>query len=119
MIRALLQILINCVGLLLASYVVPGIHYDTTRGIGYLVLAGVVIGLINLLVKPIVSFFSLPLIVLTLGLFFLVINGLMLLLAARLLEGLTVDGCGTAILGGAVMGLFNWLVRAFGPEDKK
>lgn len=119
MIRALLQILVNCVGLLAASYLVPGIHYDTSKGLGYLVLAGVVIGLINLLVKPIVSFFSLPLIVLTLGLFFLAINGLMLYLAAGLLDGLSIDGCGWAIAGGAVMGLFNWLVRAFAPEDKK
>ena len=64
----------------------PGIPY--TGSLAYLLLAGLVIGLINLIVKPIVTLFSLPLIVLTLGLFYLVINGLMLYLAAWLLDGL-------------------------------
>jgi putative membrane protein len=91
---------------------VPGIHYQ--GGIAYLLLGGLVLGLINLLVKPIVTVLSLPLIVVTLGLFYLVINGLMLYLAALLMPGhLRVDGCGAAILGGLVIGLVNWLVRAF------
>jgi putative membrane protein len=111
MLRALLQIVLNGVAVLIAAYLVPGITY--TGGFLYLLLVGLVIGLINLIVKPIVSFFSFPLIVLTLGLFYLVINGLMLYLAAFLLEGLTVDGCGAAILGGLVIALFNWVVRAF------
>ncbi len=111
MLRALLQIVLNGVAVFVAAYFVPGIHY--TGGLLYLLLVGLVIGLINLIVKPIVSFFSFPLIVLTLGLFYLVINGLMLYLAAYLLNGLTVDGCGAAILGGLVIALFNWLVRAF------
>ena len=115
MIRALIQILINSVGLLLAAYLVPGIHYQ--GGVLLLLLAGLVMGLINLLVKPVAMLLSLPLIVLTLGLFYLVVNGLMLYLAAALVPGLTVDGCGWAILGGIVLGLFNWLVRAFSRED--
>ncbi len=117
MLRAVLQVLLNSVGLLIADYLLPGIHYDSSKGIGYLLLAGLVIGLVNLLVKPVVTFFSLPLIVLTLGLFYLVVNGLMLYLASGLLDGLTIDGCGWAIAGGVVMGLFNWLVRAFGPDE--
>lgn len=115
MTRALIQVLINSVGLLLAAYLVPGIHY--AGGVLLLLLAGAVIGLVNLLIKPIVTLLSLPLIVLTLGLFFLVVNGLMLYLAAALVPGLSIDGCGWAILGGIVMGLFNWLVRAFGAAD--
>ena len=74
-------------------------------------MAGLVMGLVNLLVKPLVTLLSLPFIVLTLGLFFLVINGLMLYLAAFLLSGLTVEGCLPAILGGMVLALFNWLIR--------
>ena len=80
-------------------------------------IVGLVIGLINLIVKPIVTFFSFPLILLTLGLFYLVINGLVLYLAAWLLPSqLQVSGCGAAILGGLVMALVNWLLRAFTPE---
>ncbi len=114
MIRALAQIALNGLGVVLAAYFVPGIHYS--GDIFYLLLTGLVIGALNLVVKPAVTLFSLPLIVLTLGLFFFVINGLMLFVAAALLSGLEIDGCLPAILGGLVLGLFNWLVRAFTPE---
>ncbi len=109
--RALAQIVLNGVGILLAAYLVPGIDYQ--GGLLYLLLAGLVMGLVNLLVKPLVTLLSLPFIVLTLGVFFLVINGLMLYLAAFLLSGLTVEGCLPAILGGIVLALFNWLIRGF------
>lgn len=114
MIRALAQIALNGLGVVVAAYLVPGIHYS--GDILYLLLTGLVIGALNLLVKPLVTLLSLPLIVLTLGLFFLVINGLMLLVASALLSGLDIDGCLPAILGGLVLGIFNWLVRAFTPE---
>lgn len=112
MMRALLQIVLNGVAVLVAAYLVPGISY--TGSLLSLLLVGLVIGLINLIVKPIVTMLSLPLIVVTLGLFYLVINGLMLWLAAWLLpHTLHVSGCGPAIVGGLVMALVNWLVRAF------
>ncbi|HEX4952260.1 MAG TPA: phage holin family protein [Thermoanaerobaculia bacterium] len=114
--RAVIQVLANAVGLLLAAKILSGVHYQ--GGILYLLLAGVVIGLINLLVKPVVKILSCPLIVLTLGLFFLVINGLMFSLAAWLLDGLSVDGFGWAVLGGLVLAVVNWLVRALDPEEK-
>ncbi len=109
MIRALAQILLNGLGVVLAAHLVPGITYQ--GDLLYLLLVGLVIGLINLLVKPLVTLLSLPALVLTLGLFFLVINGALFYLAAALLSGLDVDGCGAAILGGLVLALFNWLVR--------
>ena len=111
--RVLLQIVLNGVGVYIASQLIPGIHY--TGSWSYLLVVGLVIGVINLLVKPIVTFFSFPLVVLTLGFFFLVINGFMLWLAARLLPGhyLHVDGCLPAILGGVVIAVLNWIVHAF------
>ncbi|HEX2253573.1 MAG TPA: phage holin family protein [Thermoanaerobaculia bacterium] len=111
MMRAVIQVVVNAVGLLAAAWLVPGVDY--TGGVLYLLLAGLVIGLVNLLVKPLVSLLSLPLILLTLGLFYLVINGAMFWLAGWLLGGLHVDGCLPAILGGLVLALVNWLVRAF------
>jgi putative membrane protein len=110
MLRALLQIVLNAVGLYLAAKLVPGISYH--GDVLNLLLAGLVLGLVNLLVKPIVKLLSLPFIVLTLGLFYLVINGLMLLLVAWLLPNLQVHGCLPAILGGLVIALLNWVVRA-------
>ena len=114
MFRALLQIVLNGVALLIAAKLIPGIHYQGS--LLYLLIAGLVLGLINLIVKPIVSTLSCPLILLTLGLFYLVINGLMLWLADFFLEGLRIDGFIPAILGGLVIALFNWVVRALIPE---
>jgi putative membrane protein len=115
MIRALVQIALNGVAVLVAAYLVPGISY--TGSLPALLLVGLVVGLINLIVRPIVTLLSLPLIVLSLGLFYLLINGMMLYLAAWLLpHHLQVSGCGAAILGGLVVALVNWLVRAFTSE---
>jgi putative membrane protein len=114
MTRMLVQILLNGVALFVASKLVPGIEY---RGsLLYLVLAGLVFGLINLLVKPIATFFSFPLIILTLGLFFLVINAAMLKLADVFLRDFDVHGFWAAVLGGIVIALFNWVVRAFSAD---
>ena len=107
--RILAQVLLNGVGVVIAAKLVPGVSYS--GGLLYLVLVGLVIGLINLLVRPLATLFSLPFIVLTLGLFYLVVNGAMFYLAGVLLDGLTIDGCLPAILGGLVLALFNWLVR--------
>lgn len=116
MFRALLQIVLNGAAVLLAAKFIPGIVY--TGDLVSLLLVGLVIGVINLIVKPLVSFFSFPLIVLTLGLFYLVINGLMLWLAAYFLADLRVDGCLPAILGGLVIAVCNWAVRAFTRESR-
>jgi len=113
--RALVQVVVNAIALYAAARLVPGIVY--TGDLWQLLFAGLVLGLINLLVKPIVTFLSLPLILLTLGLFYLVINGLMLLLTAYLLPNLQVHGCMPAILGGLIIAVGNWLVRAAEKRD--
>jgi putative membrane protein len=115
MIRALVQIALNGVAVLIAAYLVPGIDY--AGSLPRLLLVGLVLGVLNLIVKPVVAFFSFPLIIVTLGLFYLVINGLMLYLAAWLMPALQVQGCVPAILGGLVIALFNWVTRAFTSED--
>ena len=109
--RVLLRILFNGLGLLLIAKLLPGIHYQ--GGLAYLLLAGIVLGLLNLLVKPILTLFSLPLIFLTFGLFYLVINGAILALADFFLDKLQIDGFLWAIAGGFVLSVFNLLVRGF------
>jgi|CXWL01.1.fsa_nt_gi putative membrane protein len=113
--RALIQVIANAAALLLAAHLVPGVHW-TGSWLG-LLLAGIVLGLINLIVRPIVKLLSLPFIIITLGLFYLVINALMLFLAAGLLSDLRVDGWLAAIAGGFLIALVNWVVRAFGDDD--
>ena len=90
----------------------------------FVVLAGIAIVFtaVNALVKPIVKLFSLPLLILTLGLFLLVINGLMLMLTAKITEtteyGLRVDGFWTAVWGALVISIVNWLLGVLVPDGK-
>lgn len=114
MLRALVQVVLNGVALLVASKIVPGISFQ--GGFLYLLIAGLVFGLVNLIVKPIVSLLSLPFILLTLGLFFLLINAAMLKLTAYFLDGFAVTGWKAAILGGIVIAVFNWAVHALMPK---
>jgi putative membrane protein len=113
--RALLQIVLNAVALWVAAHLVPGISYH--GGLLRLLLAGLILGVVNLIVRPIVTFLSLPLILFTLGLFYIVINGFLLWLAAHFMPGLRIDGCLPAILGGLLIAVFNWAVRAFAEAD--
>lgn len=89
-----------------------------------LVLLGiaVVFTVVNAVVKPIVQFLSLPLVILTLGLFLLVINALMLMLTAWLTEpfeyGLEVAGFWSAVGASIIIAIVNWLLSAFVPDDK-
>ncbi len=107
--RALARALLNGLALVVAAQLFPGIHWS--GGLGALLVAGCVIGLVNLIVKPIVSFLSCPMIVLSLGLFYLVINGAMLALADLLLAALVVDGFVWAIVGGLFLALWNLAIR--------
>jgi putative membrane protein len=105
------RIVLNGLGLWAAAQLLPGIHWD--GGVFYLLVAGAVLGVLNLLVKPILTLFSIPLLLITLGLFYLVINGVMLWLADLLLARLHVDSFLWAIAGGFFLAIFNLFVRAF------
>lgn len=78
----------------------------------YFLLAGAILGIVNMLVRPIVKFFSFPFYLLTLGLFFVVVNALMLMLTAWITShfamSLVIDSFGWALAGGVVVGLVNW-----------
>ena len=101
----LLRILINAVAIVITAAILPGITV-LNDDIATFLLLGIVFGLVNAVVKPILTLLTCPLVILTLGLFIFVINGLMLLITAALLpERLQVDGLGWAILGGIVMAI--------------
>lgn len=103
----LVGILINAVALL-ATTVVPGITF--TGSWLTLILAGALFGLFNLIVRPIAVFLSIPALILTLGLFYFVMNGLLLWLASMILPGYNVSGLLAGILGSLVIAIVNWLV---------
>ena len=108
--KLLVRIALNGLGLWAAAQLLPGIHYE--GGLLYLLLAGFVLGAVNLLVKPLVTILSLPFVVLTLGLFFIVINGLMVWLVDLLLAGFRVNSFLWAMAGGLFLAVFNMLLRA-------
>ncbi len=104
--KILLRILVTALALWVATRFVPGISF-TGDSYGALIGVALVFAAVNLFVKPILSLFSLPVVLLTLGLFLFVINGLMLLLTSflsgRLGFGFHVDGIVPAILGSLVV----------------
>lgn len=109
--RILVRILLNGVGLWAAAQLLPGIHWE--GGGLYLLVAGFVLGLLNLLAKPLMTLLSLPLLLITFGLFYLVINGAVLWLADLFLDKLRIDGFLWAVAGGLFLAVFNLLLRTF------
>jgi putative membrane protein len=105
----LLHIVGNAIAIF-ATTVVPGITF--TGNWVNLLVGGAIFGLFNLVVRPIAMMLSFPLMVLTLGLFYFVLNGILLWVAARFIPGYAVSGLVAGILGSFVITLVNWLVGA-------
>jgi len=83
---------------------------------GIIVIAGLVLALVNALIKPLVVLLSLPAILFSLGLFMIVVNGLMVMLASYLYDPLEVGSFGAAMLAGVIIGVVNYLVTAIVEE---
>ncbi len=112
---------INAVALALTAALLPGIHIGDD-GVLTLLLVALIFGVLNAIVKPVLLVLSCPLIILTLGFFFLVVNGLMLMLTDALAGNrFTVDGFWWAVLGGLIIGVLNAILEsAVGlDEDQK
>ena len=114
--RVLLSIVFNAVALYATAMVVPGISF---RGnVGMLLVAGAIFGLFNLIVRPVALLLSIPLLIVTLGLFYFVLNGILLWVASFFLPGYNVAGVVPGILGSLVFAIVNWALHAlFAPKD--
>jgi putative membrane protein len=106
----LLRVLAYAAAIYLAAAIVPGIDVS-----GWLTAlgAGLVLGLINAVVRPVLVILTLPVTLLTLGLFLLVLNGLCLWLTALLVEGFVVEGFWAAVLGALIVSVVSWGLTAF------
>jgi putative membrane protein len=114
MVGFLIRAAVVGLGLWLASRIVPGVTFASNES---LILAALLLGAANAIVRPILVILTLPITILTLGLFLLVVNGLMVELVAHFLQGFHVDGLGTAILVSLVVGLTSWIVSSLvGPS---
>ncbi|MBC7669914.1 phage holin family protein [Caulobacter sp. DWR2-3-1b2] len=107
MTRFIIRALIAALGLWLASEIVPGIAVP--GGWTTLLIAALLLGVVNAVVRPVIFVLTLPLTVVTLGLFLLVVNAAMLGLVGWLLKGFVVDGLWAGILGSVVIGVVSWL----------
>ncbi|HEV8664024.1 MAG TPA: phage holin family protein [Candidatus Methylomirabilis sp.] len=106
----LVRVLVNALAILVAAGVVPGIELS---GAGAALGAGLVLGLINALIRPILLLLTLPLTLLTLGLFLFVLNAFCLWLTSTLVKGFVVQGFGAALLGALLVSGVSWLLTAF------
>lgn len=112
----LLRLLIGALGLWLASVLVPGIEI---RGVGTLLLAALLLGITNALVRPLLIILTLPITVVTLGLFLLVINAAMLGLVAVLLDDFAIAGFFSALFGAVIVSLTGWIASWYiGPSGR-
>jgi putative membrane protein len=106
MFRFIFRILIAAAGLWLAAHLVPGVSAD---GWITLIIAGFLLGLVNAIVRPIVTVLTFPLTILTLGLFLLVVNAAMIGLVAWFLDGLAVHGLWAGVQAAIVTGIVSWV----------
>lgn len=113
--RLLLVWILNAVALLAVTWLLPSIQLD---GFGSALAAALVLGFINTLVRPVLTILTLPITVLTLGLFYLVLNALLFWLASALLPGFHVGGFFSALVGAILYGVIAWLLSALVPDKK-
>ncbi len=102
--------LVTTVAVMGASAINPGIRYDSLGG---LLSAALLLGILNAFVRPILLLLSAPLILFTLGIFILVVNGLMLLFVPTFVPSFHVDSFGSAFWGAIVIGIISWMLSAF------
>jgi putative membrane protein len=114
--RLLLHIIGNAVALY-ATTIVHGISF--TGNLLTLLLAGAIFGLFNLIIRPIAMLFSIPFMILTLGIFYFILNGILLVVASWFIPGYQVHGLVAGILGGLVLTVVNWLIHAVFGGGKK
>ena len=109
MIQFIIRWFVNAIALYIVTRILPGIQL---ADFGSALVAVLVIGLVNALIKPILLLLTLPITILTFGLFSLVINALMLMLAGNLTPGFQVDGFGTALIGSILLSIITTILHS-------
>ncbi|KKT72487.1 MAG: hypothetical protein UW69_C0091G0008 [Microgenomates group bacterium GW2011_GWA2_44_7] len=107
--RLIANLLINSLAVFISAYILPGVKVDSFLTA---FIVAIVLGVVNAFVKPVLVFFTLPVTILTLGLFILIINALMILLVSALVPGFRVDNLGWAILFSVVLSLVSWFLHS-------
>ena len=113
--RFVVHILVVALALGAAAYILPGVHVDSWMA---LAVAALVLGVVNAVIRPILALLTLPITILTLGLFYLVVNGIAFALVAWVVPGFGVNSFGWAILGALLVSVFSWFAGRFAGESE-
>src|SRR3989339_244624 len=112
--KTLIHFLVSAVAILITAYVLPGVHVD---GILTAFILAVILGVINTFIRPVLVMLTLPLSIVTLGLFVLVINALLVMLASYIVPGFAVAGFWYAFLFGIVLAIVSYVLQIFEREN--
>ena len=110
----LIRLVINIVAILIIAYLFPKVI--RVEGFWAALIAAFLLGVVNAIIRPVLVFLTLPITILTLGLFLLVINGLMLWLVSALVKGFQVNGLWGAVLGSILISIVSWILSWFLPS---
>ena len=105
----ILRLIILIISVFVAAFIIPGVAIDSTTT---LIVVSIVLGLVNTFVKPVLIILTIPLTILTLGIFLLILNGLLVLLVGSIVPGFHVSGILTAILFSIVVSLVSSLLSS-------
>jgi putative membrane protein len=106
--RFLARLILNAIAIVVAAQVVPGLRI---AGVGSALIAGGILGFVNALVRPVLLLLTLPLTLVTLGLFIFVVNAICLALTAALVPGFSVSGFRAAFLGALLVSIVSWILN--------
>ena len=106
--RFLVRVLLNGVAILVAAWLLPGLH---VVGTGTALLAGAILGVVNALVRPVLFILTLPFTLITLGLFIFVLNAICLGLTAWLIPGFSIASYWAALIGAFVVTVVSWILN--------
>lgn len=112
----LLRVIVNALAIMLAAFIVPGIRVD---GLVAALVGGLLLGLVNAIVRPVLIILTLPITLVTLGLFLLVLNGFCFWLVASIVKGFYVGGFWSACLGALIVSIVSWVMTALISDSGK
>ena len=110
----IIKLIIGALAVFAASYLLPGVHID---GFITAIIVALVLAVLNLLLKPLLIILTIPITILTLGLFLLVINAIIVLVCSALVDGFTVDGFIYALLFSIVISLVTWIMESLAKKS--
>src|SRR4029079_10486927 len=114
--RFLVRLVLNGLAIIIAAWLLPGIHIASSLSA---LLAGVILGFVNAIVRPVLFFLTLPLTLLTLGLFIFVLNAICFALTAWLVPGFSVDGFFSALVGALLVSVVSWILNGLVADGRQ